>query len=401
MERLPVDDLRTVDGDFTAELVESLDVGVIACDPDGHVRVANRFVRRLFRADPRGGEPVEHWQSPTTMLETDGLTPLRREHWPVVRALHGETVQDAEFIVASPGSIRRWMLAHGRPISAADGTPLGAVSVIHDITRLRESELNLRTAHAELESANVELTRTNGELESFAGVVSHDLKSPLATISGYVQLLSHAHPEEFDEFVGEIARGVENMRRLIDDLLAYASAPSAPLRLATVDLTGLVDTVVAERTDLLRRAGGVVPEIAVDPLPSVVGDAMLIRQVIENLVGNALKYTPPGQQPRVRVTGREEESGWVHVEVADRGIGIPEGQHESIFDSFHRAHRGAGYPGTGLGLTICQRIVHRHGGIIGARPNPGGGTLFWLTLPAATATARSPETIRTLTRPAA
>jgi len=401
MERAHIDDVIRWDGDLTLEVVDSLDVGVLACDADGRLTVVNRFARRLFRIDPKDGEPIAQWTSPTTILDVDGLTPLPEERWPLVRALRGETVRDAEFIVASPGSIRRWLVSHARPMTAPDGTPFGAVTAIHDITRLRESELNLRAAHAELEAANVELTRTNSELESFAGVVSHDLKSPLATISGYVQLLSHAHPEEFDEFVGEIARGVENMRRLIDDLLTYASAPSTPLRLATVDLTGLVDTVVADRTDVLRRTGVPVPEIAVDPLPPVVGDVVLLRQVIDNLIGNALKYTPPGQQPRVHVTGREEESGWVHVEVADRGIGIPDGQHESIFDSFHRAHRGAGYPGTGLGLTICQRIVHRHGGTIGARPNPGGGTRFWLTLPAATSTVRAPETIRTLTRPAA
>jgi signal transduction histidine kinase len=401
MDRSHLDDVLDVDDDFTAALVGSLDVGVMACDSDGRLRVANHFVRRLFRVEPHAGEPLDAWNSPTTTLDTDGRTPLGRERWPLVRALHGETVQDIEFIVASPGSIRRWVVAHARPIRAADGTFLGAVAILHDITRLRESELNLRAAHAELEAANVELTRTNGELESFAGVVSHDLKSPLATIQGYVQLLAHAQPEEFDEFVGEIARGVENMRRLIDDLLAYASAPSAPLRLAPVDLTGLVDTVVADRTDVLRRTGRPVPEIAVDPLPGVVGDVVLIRQVIENLVGNALKYTPPGQQPRVHVSGFEEETGWVRIEVADRGIGIPDGQHEHIFESFHRAHRAAGYPGTGLGLTICQRIVHRHGGTIGALPNPGGGTRFWLTLPAAATTARTPETIRTLSRPAA
>lgn len=401
MDRLPLDNILHWESDLTLDVVDSLDVGVLACDPEGRLTVCNRFARRLFRVGPKAGEPLDRWLSPTTMLDTDGVTPFAHERWPLVRALAGETVQDVEFIVASPGSIRRWVVAHGRPVEAPDGTPRGAVVAIHDITRLRESELNLRAAHAELEAANIELTRTNSELESFAGVVSHDLKSPLATIQGYVQLLTHAQPEEFDEFVGEIARGVENMRRLIDDLLTYASAPSAPLKLAPVDLTRLVDTVVADRTDVLRRTGGQVPEIAVDPMPAVVGDVVLIRQVIENLVGNALKYTPPGQQPRVHVSGVEEESGWVRIEVADRGIGIPEGQHENIFESFNRAHRGAGYPGTGLGLTICQRIVHRHGGTIGALPNPGGGTRFWLTLPAAATTVRSPETIRTLSRPAA
>lgn len=237
--------------------------------------------------------------------------------------------------------------------------------------------------HTELKDINAELTRTVRDLETFAGDVSHALKSPLATVTGYLQLLAHAHPDEIEELAAGISHGVDHMSRLIDDLLAYASAPQAPLRPARVDLSRLVHRVVATRNDGVRLRGKAPADISVDALPPVLGDEMLLYQVMDNLVGNALKYTRPGLRPQVRITGHEETHGRVRVEVADRGIGIPDGQHDAVFVGFHRAHRDAGYPGTGLGLAICRRIAQRHGGDITARPNPGGGTRFILTLPAA------------------
>jgi signal transduction histidine kinase len=259
---------------------------------------------------------------------------------------------------------------------------------------LEQANAELTKANAELTKANASLERTVAELETFAGVVSHDLKSPLTTIAGYVQLLTHLDPghrfsAEYDEFLAKLGEGVGAMSTLIDDLLAFATAPQAQLRLAEVDLDALVREVVAARTDLVRHngAGRPLPDIRVDALPAVFADRSMLRQVIDNLVGNAIKYTSPGAPAFVRVTAEVDPSGWAHIEVVDRGIGIPDGKHDAVFASFNRAHWDAGYPGNGLGLTICRLIVERHGGVIGARPNPGGGTRFWLTLPAAEVTA--------------
>jgi len=244
-------------------------------------------------------------------------------------------------------------------------------------------------ANARLEATNLRLTRSLAELESFAAVVSHDLKSPLATVTGYAQLLTHLDPSqrttpEYDEFLSKIDDAAATMRALIDDLLAYATAPDAPLHLAVVDLDALVQEIVANRTVCPRPQAGPAdawPEITVSDLPTVLADPAMLRQVIENLVDNAIKYTAPGQPAVIHITGSTDAAGCVKVEVADRGIGVPEGQHEAIFAYFHRAHADAGYPGTGLGLAICQRIIARHGGAVGARPNRGGGTRFWFTLP--------------------
>jgi signal transduction histidine kinase len=287
------------------------------------------------------------------------------------------------------------VLAHARSVRASSGTLLGAVATLHDVTQRREDERLLHARNTELAEANVELAKSVAELETFAGALSHDLKSPLATAFGYVQLLSHLFPEhggsaEYREFLAAITDGIDGMRTLIDQVLEYATAPGAHLQLAPVDFGALVSDIAAARINAAShgaRVGGPVPAIIVDPLPAVLGDRAMLQRVLENLIDNAVKYTEPGQAARVRITAHRERVGWIRVNVVDHGIGIPEGQHDAVFASLHRAHREASYPGTGLGLTICQRIIQRHGGDIGALPQPGGGTCFWLTLRAADASA--------------
>jgi signal transduction histidine kinase len=159
--------------------------------------------------------------------------------------------------------------------------------------------------------------------------------------------------------------------RTTDDLLGYATADNITLRLADIDLNTLVDDILTERAATATRTD----------LPTVTGDPTLIRQVLDNLIGNAVKYTPPGATPEITITAHPGKTGLCRIEVADRGIGIPESQRAEIFNAFTRADGSEKYPGTGLGLAIVQRIVERHGGTVGADANPGGGTRFWLTLP--------------------
>jgi signal transduction histidine kinase len=174
------------------------------------------------------------------------------------------------------------------------------------------------------------------------------------------------------------------MGTLIDNLLTYAKARDARLRAAPTDLRSLVDDVIASHADRPLSAGMAPPQIYVGPLPTVHADPVLLRHLINNLIGNAMKYTRPGQPARVEITAHTNGPDWIRIDVADRGIGIPAGQHTAVFESFHRANPAAGYTGTGLGLAICRRIVERHGGTITATDNPGGGTRFQVTLPSAT-----------------
>ena len=176
-----------------------------------------------------------------------------------------------------------------------------------------------------------------------------------------------------------ILRAVDRMSGLIDTLLAYTTARDAPLRTREVDLGALVDEVVHDRTAHLEPSER--PEVRVRELPLVRADPGMLRHVLENLIGNAMKYVPRGAVARVEVTGDVVAPGWARIEIADRGIGIPDEDKPEVFASFHRAPTAAGYAGTGLGLAICRRIVERHGGQIGVMDNPGGGTRFHFTLP--------------------
>ncbi|HYN96849.1 MAG TPA: ATP-binding protein, partial [Pilimelia sp.] len=360
---------------YIGALVNTMDVIVVACDAAGRFTVVNEPARELHGLDVADGGEVR-WPSNTMahFFRTDGVTPMPPEELPLQRALREGEVHDVEFIVAPPGRPRRWLSAHGRLLRASDGTPLGVVTAAHDITSLRASESALRRAHAELAEANAGLERSNEELVAFAGLVSHDLKSPLASVAGYVDLLRElmeeaAAPGEVRPFLDRIGAGVQRMRSLIDDLLAFATARNAAPDLTRVDLKTVVDDVVAVNTDRARLRGGLdqlFPDIYVAALPPVAADPAMVRQLMENLVGNALKYVHPGRPARVDITTEPTEPGWVRVVVADRGVGIPAGQHAAIFESFHRAHRDYDYPGTGLGLAICHRIVERHGGRMGA-----------------------------------
>ncbi|WP_232344736.1 sensor histidine kinase [Actinoplanes awajinensis] len=247
-----------------------------------------------------------------------------------------------------------------------------------------------RHRNAELERTVEGLTRSVNELQEYARDVSHDLKAPLAGICGYAQLLEHLdvgfpRPVEYDEFVAEINRCTDRMRRLIDDVLAYSTTRDARLRIATIDLNALVDDLTADATELLYPA----PQVTREPLPAVQGDHGMVRRVLENLLGNAFKYVPAGETARVHVAGRVLDDRLVRIEVSDHGIGIPDGQHEAIFDELHRIHPDA-YPGTGLGLPICRRIVQRLNGTIGADPQFRGGTRIWFTLPLAPVSAEQP-----------
>ncbi|GIH79323.1 PAS domain-containing sensor histidine kinase [Planobispora longispora] len=321
------------------------------------------------------------------MAYPDG-TPVPAEENPLTRALAGETIDGMELTMTPPGGQRHVIMAHARPLRDPGGRITGAVASSFTITALRERER---------------------ELAAFAGIVAHDLKRPLATVRGFAELIHEdltgpaaaepagerprpaARPSGSTGYSGitagdhirhleRILAAVTGMSRLIDDLLAYATARDATLTLTGVDLQALVQEIVAEHlAAATAQTDRPVPQVYIGSLPTVCADAPLTRQLINNLIGNAIKYTPPGQVPRVDVTAAPAEPGWVRIQIADRGIGIPPGEHQAIFTGFHRA--AAGYSGTGLGLAICQRVVERHGGTITAHDNPGGGARFVFTLP--------------------
>ena len=227
----------------------------------------------------------------------------------------------------------------------------------------------------------MDLPRREREPAGFAGVAAHDLRSPLTAASAYLEVLADedgaALEPQGQEFLGRARSAVARTDRMLTDLLEYATAEQAELNLAQVNLGTLAAEVVAERTDRMEPDPH---RVTLGELPVVSGDPGMLRQVLDNLIGNALKYTAAGEPARVAVSGRRTGVGW-RIEVADRGIGIPPQEREGVFDAFHRGAGAGGFTGSGLGLAICRKIVERHGGRIGVDDNPGGGSVFWFTLP--------------------
>ncbi|SDT59747.1 sensor histidine kinase [Actinoplanes derwentensis] len=253
---------------------------------------------------------------------------------------------------------------------------------------------------AALAAEKAQLAAQREELTSFAEVAAHDLLSPLTSISGWAevattaveQLPANPSADQARDGLVRVSRSATRMRELIDDLLGYATAREAIVAPAVMDLAATLAEVTVARLDAAIAGGLPPPRFQVADLPPVRADPMLVRQLLDNLIGNAIKYTAPGVTPMLTVTATGD-GPMVRVCVADNGIGIPAGQHDQIFGRFHRAHPSLGYAGTGLGLGICKRIVERHGGTIVAGDNPGGGSRFVFTLPSA-ARAGIPEPVQ-------
>lgn len=226
-----------------------------------------------------------------------------------------------------------------------------------------------------------ELTRSNDELKQFAYVTSHDLFEPLRMMSSYSELLRRRYGDQLDsdarDFIGYIAGGADRMKRLIDDLLLYSRVERSAVPAQQVRLDHVLDDAMANLANAIERSGAVVER---GPLPEVTGECSGLTQVFQNLIGNAIKFTAPGTRPRVRVHASEDETNWI-ISVRDNGIGIAPESFERIFVIFQRLHAQELYEGTGIGLTICKKVVERHGGRIVVDSAPGQGTTFTVCLP--------------------
>jgi len=335
----------------------------------------------LFDPGPVTPVPVASWTPPAPLRKEparDVPVPVPQRTWrlvvqPTHRLLPGGV--DAHLDVAA------WIV--GVVLTALLAGLTGTVLTARNraLRRVDDATIALLDDIERREAVEQQLRRRETELVGFAGIVAHDLRNPLARITGFAGFLREEATARLDpvhrDFLERLYRGALRMQTLIDDLLDYATAENRTLNTTTVDLKALADDIAQERLGGARHPDTM---IVVDPLPAVPGDATLLRQVLDNLIGNAVKYTAEGRQPYVRITSRPQGET-VRIDVADRGIGLPEDQRDAVFAAFNRAAGSEGYPGTGLGLAIVHRIIERHGGEVGVEDNPGGGSRFWFTLP--------------------
>jgi signal transduction histidine kinase len=286
--------------------------------------------------------------------------------------------------------LRRFVVKPVKAVAGASGQlAAGDLSVrvppqsddeLGDLARAFNSMADsLERSRTELDDRTHELERSNEELERFGSVVSHDLQAPLATVSMYAQLLERRHGDELGDdrrIVDGICAATAHARELIRDLLEYSKAGRGELRSEPVDAGELVAEVLELLAAPIEEAGATV---RVSDLPVLRADPSNLRQVFQNLIGNAVKFCD--SEPEVRVTAERVGPYWQFA-VSDNGIGMDPDEARDIFEPFHRLHGDGHYPGTGIGLAVCERIVEHHGGRIWAVSQQGRGSTFNFTLPA-------------------
>jgi len=350
-------------------LLESVPDAVVIVNGSGRIERVNRLMERLFgyqRVEILG-EFVEVLV-PERFRERHVLQRQAFTRQPRTRPmgvgleLFGRRRDGSEFPVEISLSPMEWT------------EQLLIISTIRDITERKQVEQQLKAVAADL-------ARSNAELEQFAYVASHDLQEPLRMVASYTQLLARRYrgklDQDADEFIAFAVDGAQRMQELINDLLTYSRAGTRPLQLTAVDVGEVVDRLVVDLAVSIAESHA---QVTRDHLPIVLADPTQLRQVFQNLIANGLKFRRQGVAPEVHVSAVSDGEAWSFA-VRDNGIGIDPQYMERIFVLFQRLHTRADYPGTGIGLAICKKIVEHHGGKIWVESEAGRGTTFRFTLP--------------------
>lgn len=388
-------------------LVQAVRDLAAARDLDRVVEIVRHAARELVDAD--GATFVLRDEGQCFYVDEDAIQPLwRGQRFPLDACISGWSMLHSEQVVIPdiylderiphdayrPTFVKSLVMT---PIRTAQ--PVGSIGTYWADERVAtpaERELLLALADStsvamesirvlgELEGRVAERTRelqaSNRDLAAFAHVAAHDLKAPLATISGYAELISDmdadAMSSEGTNALGTVRRQAARMASLIDAVLSYSTATTTPLSVSTISLRDVTDSVLIDLADLIGSRGAL---IEVADLPLVRGSAPLLERVVQNLVVNAISYGDPAA-PRVRIEGGVRGTE-VHVRVSDNGGGVAPDERETIFDMFSRGNASALAPGSGIGLAFARRVVARHGGSLTVSDAEGGGACFTLVLP--------------------
>jgi PAS domain S-box-containing protein len=351
-----------------AAVVDSSDDAIVGSSVNGIIRTWNRGAERLYgySADEAIGLPMRVLVPPEQLAEFDGI---------VEACLAGQTIKNVQTVRLAKDGTPVVVSISASPIRSAGGVVVGLSAIARDV---REQ---LRMTQA-LEQQTAELKRSNDELAQFAYVASHDLQEPLRMVASYTELLSSRYHGQLDDrankYITYIADGASRMQRLIRELLEYARVGTHARPMAPVDLNRVAEGVLRVLKRLAQAADA---KILVSPLPTVLGDDVQLGQVLQNLIGNAIKFRGD-RPPRVRVYADRDGHLW-RITVEDNGIGIDMKFHDRVFEIFRRLHDRDAYEGTGVGLAVVKRIVERHGGRVWFESVPGNGTSFHFTIPAA------------------
>jgi PAS domain S-box-containing protein len=352
------------------DIIDTVRQPLLVLDQDLRVTQANRSFFSTFRVAP--DETIG-----------EGIFTLGDGQWDIApirevlreKLANEPEVNDVDVDHVFPGIGRKIMLLNARLVwGSAEGHRTILVA-IEDVTERRYTERALAAQRRELQ-------RSNDALHEFASVASHDLQEPLRKIISFGERLDmtlgpslEGNPKDYlRRMLGAAAR----MRSLINDLLAYSQVTTRVHQFTPTDLAGIAREVMADLETTIADSGG---KVEIDHLPVIEADALQMRQLLQNLMGNAIKYRRKDQPPVVRVTSSLIDDDNCRITVADNGIGFNDAHVEKIFRMFERLHGRAEYEGSGIGLAICRKIVERHSGTIFATSTNGQGATFTVTLP--------------------
>ncbi len=325
-------------------------------------------LREHFGLDPNG-PPV----GVATFLARIHPADRRRQIRALNEAIANHTILDSECrTVAANGEVR-WLLVRGAAVYGEGGETVSVGGITMDITERKRLELTR-------EQLIAELTASNEERAHFAHVASHDLREPLRMVESFCGLLATGYADKLDErgreFIKQAVSGAVRMRELVDDLVDYGRIGHEAERGVWFDASDSLARVLENLNEAIAESGA---RIEAGLLPRIYGNPIRFIRLMQNLVGNALKYVPAGAHPCIQVAAVAADGAW-RFSVRDNGIGIEERHLKRVFEPFRRLHSKQTYPGTGLGLAICRKIVQGFGGEIWATSEPGRGSTFLFTI---------------------
>jgi PAS domain S-box-containing protein len=370
-------------------ILDSLEEGLVATNEQGRFILWNPAAKKIIGLDSADMSP-EEWSEHYGTFLPDMVTPFPNEQNPLVRALSGD-VSSAVMYLRNPALNRGvWIETNGAPLRDVAGKPKGAVIAFRDITQRKADELEIRKLNEDLEERIAERTAqlqlANKELEAFSYSVSHDLRAPLRHIAGFSRILIGDYGDgmapEARSHVQKIQNAVSRMGMLVDTLLEFAKLGRQSLKMQPNELNSIVEQVIAM---LQPECEGRDVEWRVSELPVVKCDRILVGQVFQNLLGNALKYSTRRSKAIIEVGSVQEEGKPLLLFVRDNGAGFDMRYAAKLFEVFQRMHKASEFEGTGIGLATVNRIVQKHGGTVWAEAEVDKGATFFFTVAASEA----------------